>query len=120
MFPFGSLCFQSVSISETGKWLVSRGLRKCFHCFQIFPGIGPEYIKSSSSSFFLNSSENMETMETSLETIGTSRLSVCPKWKHKWKQFPKWKHLTYSTPTLTAPQRTHMQHRKHLNYCVYK
>jgi hypothetical protein len=44
----------------------------------------------------------METLETSLETIGTSRLSVRPKWKQKWKHFPKRKHLTYSTPALTA------------------
>ena len=52
MFPFGLRCFHIVSISETGKWLVSKGLRKCFHCFQIFPGIGPEYIKSSIYFFF--------------------------------------------------------------------
>ena len=46
----------------------------------------------------------METLETSLETIGTPRLSIGAKWKHKWKHFPKWKHLSHSTPTLTAAQ----------------
>lgn len=93
MFPFGPGVSICVSISETGKWLGSKGLRKCFQCFQLFPRIGPEYIKSSLQVFFQNSSENMETLETSLETTGTQRVSVRTKWKHKWKQLPKWKHL---------------------------
>jgi hypothetical protein len=54
----------------------------------------------------------METLETSLETIGTSRLSLGLKWKHKWKHFPKWKHPTYlhanldrtATNSHTAPE----------------
>jgi hypothetical protein len=96
MFPFGPGVSICVSISETGKWLGSKGLRKCFQCFQLFPRIGPEYIKSSLQVFFQNSSENMETLETSLETTEPPRLSVGPKWKHKWKQFPKRKHLAYS------------------------
>src|ERR1035437_7469753 len=100
MFPFVLRCFQIVSISETGKWLVSKGLRKCFQCFHIFQGIGPEYFKNGSQFFFQNSSENMETLETSLETTETPGLNVGAKWKHKWKHFPKWKHILRAPPSL--------------------
>ena len=67
MFPFDLRCFQIVSISETGKWLVSKGLQKCFHCFHIFQGIGPEYIKSS------------------LHFSFKSLRKIWKHWKHLWK-----------------------------------
>jgi hypothetical protein len=67
MFPFGLRCFQSVSISKTGKLLVSKGLRKCFQCFHIFQGIGPEYIKSS--------------LQVSFKTLQ----KIWKHWKHLWK-----------------------------------
>jgi hypothetical protein len=67
MFPFGLGVSKFVSISETGKWLVSKGLRKCFQCFQIFQGIGPEYFKSS---YYF-----------SFKTLR----KIWKQWKHLWK-----------------------------------
>lgn len=34
VFPIGCGVSECVSISRDGKWLVSKGLRKCFQCFR--------------------------------------------------------------------------------------
>jgi hypothetical protein len=62
----------------------------------------------------------METLETFLETIGTPRLSVGQKWKHKWKHFPKWKHLTCYLANQPVMQPDQVRHWEHLNQCLYK
>jgi excisionase family DNA binding protein len=65
---------------------VDNALRRCFQCFRIFPTSLSVVLLISLELSIQNSSQNMETMETSSESTVSTPLSIGPKWKHKWKQ----------------------------------
>lgn len=68
MFPLGLFGVSKLfPFPKTGKWLVSKGLRKCFQCFHIFQGIGPQYINSR--------------LQVSFKTLR----KIWKHWKHLWK-----------------------------------
>ena len=73
--------------------------------------------------FFENSSEYMETLETSLESVVSKPLSIGLEMETKWKQVSEMEtnclpcpHPTYEA----AAQWTQMSHSEHRNHSSYK